>query len=208
MNYEELKLAVQQYMENDEDSFLENMDLFIRMAEQDIFQKMEFPSVRKQATGLVTASGNSVLNLPEDCLALYSFGLLANGQYKYLDQKDDGYGRTMFPDPAFQGVPRYYEIRGTHQVALYPTPAAAYPTDVWYYHNPPSIAETDTSFLGEECEEALLSSCLLRAALYLKLDEDTIGQIEKRIADAMTSLQAIGIGRIKFDFVRTRRQPT
>jgi hypothetical protein len=208
MNYEELKEKIQQYMENDEDSFVENLDLFIRMAEQDIFQKMEFPSVRKKATGLATVVNNSVVDLPTDCLALYSFALVAGGGYKYLDQKDDGYGRTMFPDPTFLALPRYYEFRGQRQVELYPTPDAIYPADVWYYHNPPSIAETETSFLGDECEEALLSSCLLRAALYLKLDEDTIAQIEKRVQDAMTSLQAIGIGRIKFDFVRTRRQPT
>jgi hypothetical protein len=208
MNYEELRLAVQQYMENDEDTFLDNIDLFIRMAETAIFQQMEFPSVRKQAEGLVTVVNTSTITLPDDALALYSFAVVAAGQFKYLDQKDDGFGRTMYPDPTFTGVPRYYEFRGQKQLDLYPTPAAAYPTDLWYYHNPDSIVETDTSFLGDSCEEALLSATLLRAAVYLKLDEDTLALLEKRVADSMNSLQAIGIGRMKFDFVRTRRQPT
>lgn len=74
MNYTELKAQVSTYLQNYEADFVVNIDVFIRQAEQRIYNSVQFPSLRKNVTGQ-TFAGNQYLSAPIDFLAVYSMAV-------------------------------------------------------------------------------------------------------------------------------------
>lgn len=202
MDYTELRQAIIDYHESDEDSFLDNIDLFIRLSEESLYRGFEFPAVRKSWTNPFDI-GQSVVQLPNDYLALYSVGYtLVSGEMKYIYQKDDGYMRAAFPSRAALGNPRYYEVIGERQIEVAPTPAAAWPLEVWYYAIPASIVEEGTTWLGDNCSEALLCECLVRAAIFLKADDSVMKALMSSSKLANSNLSSIALPRVKSEGTR------
>jgi hypothetical protein len=68
--YTQLKSAIQDYAENDETSFVTNLPVFIRAAEERILKMVQLSLFRKNASGNMTAS-NQFLTVPTDFLAPY-----------------------------------------------------------------------------------------------------------------------------------------
>jgi len=110
MNYAELVSAVSSYTEN---SFpTADMDTFIRQAEQRIYNTVQFPSLRKNVVGTLTAT-NKYLSCPDDFLASYSLAVIdGTGTYEYLLNKDVNFIRQAYPSPTATGLPKYYAIFG------------------------------------------------------------------------------------------------
>lgn len=72
MNYAELVIAVSDYCEN---SFpTADMDIFIRQAEQRIYNTAQPANLRKNVTGFLT-TGNKYLQCPSDFLSVYSLAV-------------------------------------------------------------------------------------------------------------------------------------
>ena len=72
MNYAELVVAVSDYCEN---SFpTTDMDIFIRQAEQRIYNTAQPANLRKNVTGTITST-NKYLSAPEDFLSVYSIAV-------------------------------------------------------------------------------------------------------------------------------------
>ena len=74
MNYTQLKTAIEDYTQNYETTFIANLPVFISQAEQRIYNSIQFPSLRKNMTGVLTA-GNKYLSCPNDYLASYSLAV-------------------------------------------------------------------------------------------------------------------------------------
>jgi len=74
MNYTELKTAIKDYTQNYETTFIADLPVFISQAEQRIYNSVQFPSLRKNMTGNLTAS-NKYLSAPDDYLATYSMAI-------------------------------------------------------------------------------------------------------------------------------------
>jgi len=72
--YATLKTAIQDYTENSEPSFVTNLPVFIRQAEERILKSVQLSLFRKNATGVTTAS-NKFLAMPTDFLAPFSLSL-------------------------------------------------------------------------------------------------------------------------------------
>lgn len=71
MNYTQLSAAITSYVQNYETDFVANVPMFIRQAEQRIYNTVQFPSLRRNVTGQVT-TGNQYLSAPADFLSVYS----------------------------------------------------------------------------------------------------------------------------------------
>ena len=69
--YGELKQAIQDYTENDETTFVTNIPIFIRNAEERILKNVQLSEFRKNAVGTSTVS-NKYLDCPSDFLAPFS----------------------------------------------------------------------------------------------------------------------------------------
>ena len=76
MNYTELVKAVQDYTENFETTFNDNIPVFVKQAEERIFNSVQFPSLRKNVTGNVSTN-NPYLSCPSDFLSPYSLAVYA-----------------------------------------------------------------------------------------------------------------------------------
>ena len=74
MNYTDLKTAIKDYTQNYETTFIADLPVFITQAEQRIYNSVQFPSLRKNVTGVLTA-GNKYLSSPSDYLSTYSLAI-------------------------------------------------------------------------------------------------------------------------------------
>jgi hypothetical protein len=77
MNYTQLKQLIQDYTQNYETTFVADIPTFVEQAEQRIFNSVQFPSLRKNVTGTLTAN-NQYLSCPNDFLSTYSLAIYEN----------------------------------------------------------------------------------------------------------------------------------
>ena len=69
--YAQLKTAIQDYTENTESTFVTNLPVFIRLAEERILKQVQLSLFRKNASASTTAS-NKYMATPSDFLAPFS----------------------------------------------------------------------------------------------------------------------------------------
>lgn len=149
MNYIELSQAIQDYAENTETLFVQNIPRFVMEAEDRIYNSVQLPSLRKNVTGTMTAN-NKYVSLPDDWLSAYSLAVIdgTTGEYTYLLNKDVNFMRESYPIPTQTGKPKYYGIFGpqytsTNELSLIlaPTPDANYNMELHYFFYPVSIVQ-------------------------------------------------------------------
>jgi len=212
MNYTELVAAIEAYIENYDSStggFVENIPVFVKQAEQRIYNTVQIPSLRKNVTGTLTV-GNKYLSAPDDYLATYSLALInADGSYSYLLNKDVNFIREAYPTPTDTGSPTYYALFGPQYTypnelsfILGPTPNANYNVELHYFYYPQSIVTAGTTWLGDNFDTALLYGSLLEADAYMKSDADTITYHKDRYTEALALLKRLGDGLERGDAYR------
>jgi hypothetical protein len=72
--YAQLKTAIQDFSENSETSFVNNLPVFIRAAEERIFKLVDLENFRKNALATMTTS-NKYLAAPPDFLSAFSLSI-------------------------------------------------------------------------------------------------------------------------------------
>ena len=219
MNYTQLKQAIQDYTQNYETTFVNDIPLFVEQAEQRIYSSVQFPSLRKNVTGSITQY-NQYLATPNDFLAPYSLAIypVGGGPYLYLLNKDVNYMRQAYPDPASYGQPKYYALFGptvtggsiTNELTfiLGPTPDTAYNAELHYYYYPVSIADTvnnpsGTSWLGDNFDTVLLYGSLVEAYTFMKGDQDMMGLYIQKYTEALGLAKRLGDGMERTDSYRS-----
>ncbi len=200
--YTTLKTAIQAYVESDEATFITNLPVIIKQAEDRILEKVQLPNFKKTDAS-ATVNGTTTLAIPADFLAPYYLTIDNSGTVPLLF-KELGFIREAYPVSTVKGAPKHYAILDDDTFVLGPTPDAAYPTDLYYFYRPTSIVDSGdgTSWLGTNAESALFSACLLEAYIFLKGDENLIATYAARADDAMKDLKTLGEGRLKTDVFR------
>jgi len=182
----------------------------IRQAEQRIYNTVQIANLRKNVTGSLS-SGNKYLACPEDFLSVYSLAIYpqAGGEYLYLLNKDVNFMREAYPNPATTGKPKHYAIFGpqSNDVAeltfiLGPTPDAAYNAELHYYYYPESIVTAGTTWLGDNFDSALLNGTIYEAALYMRMEQDSVKLVSDRYVQAIALLKNLGDGKQRMDAYR------
>ena len=179
--YDELKQALQDYSENDETSFVNNLPLFIRLTEERILKSVQLTLFRKNVAGVMT-SGNQYLSSPTDFLAPFSLS--------YTDGNSDANYASFDVDNFIIG----------------PTPNSNYVVDLHYFYRPVSItagAGSGTTWLSENAEIALLYGSLIECGTYMKGEQDTMGMYQSRFQEAMGRLKNMGEAQEVTDQYRT-----
>jgi len=213
MNYTELSNAIQAYTENTEADFVANIPVFVEQAEQRIYNNVQFPSLRKNVTG-VTTINNKYVSCPSDFLAVYSFavvdGTLASGTYEYLLNKDVNFIRQAYPQADDTGLPRYYALFGPQSAndaeltfILGPTPDANYNVELHYYYYPESIVTASTTWLGDNFDSVLLYGSLVEAYTYMKGEADMMQLYNGKYMEAMALAKRLGDGMERQDAYRS-----
>lgn len=209
MNYTDLVAAIESTTENTFET--DDIDRFIRVAEQRIFNAIDFPLARKNVTGTLT-SGNKYLQCPDDFLSVYSLAVIAaNGSYTYLLPKDVNFIREAYPNPTVTGVPKYYSIFGPQSddetkltFILGPTPNAALTAELHYFYYPESITTIagGQTWLGDNLEMVLLYASLVEAYIFMKGEADVLKMYEDKYKEALMLAKKLGDGMQKSDAYR------
>jgi hypothetical protein len=227
MNYAQLSAQIQAYLENTFPDTLtwdgqtvtskDQIDTFIKQAEQRIFNTVQFPSIRKNVTGTLTAS-NKYLSSPSDFLSVYSMAVIdATGRYEYLLNKDVNFIRQAYPNPTSTGIPQYYALFGptttnnnppviTNELSFMvgPTPDAAYSVELHYFFMPTSIVDAGTTWLGDNFDTVLLYGSLVEAAIFMKIDAQTEGIVlDTKYKEALALAKRLGDGLERQDAYRS-----
>ena len=230
MNYSTLFETIKGYLENDfpastfTDSAgtgtatltsTEQINTFITQAEQRIYNTVQFPSLRKNVTGTVTAN-NKYLSSPTDFLAVYSLAVVnTDGSYAYLLNKDVNFIREAFPTPTDTGTPAYYALFGptvqnytiSNELSflLGPTPDATYTVELHYYYYPESIttASSGQTWLGDNFDSVLLYGSLVEGYTFMKGETDLIANYNTKYMEAMSMAKRLGDGMERQDAYRS-----
>jgi hypothetical protein len=220
LNYTELTTAIQDYTENTFSA--DQLATFVEQAEERIFNTVQFPSLRKNVTGLTTAS-NKYLSSPGDFLSVYSLAVIGpDGRYEFLINKDVNFIRAAYPSPTSTGLPRYYALFGptttndpnpviTNELSfiLGPTPDAAYSVELHYLYYPESISTAGTSWLGDNYSPVLLYGALVEASTFMKGEPDMNALYEAKYKEALMQAKRLGDALQREDAYRSGqyRQP-
>jgi hypothetical protein len=194
------------------------LNTFIEQAEQRIFNTVQFPSLRKNVTG-ITSSGNKYLSCPADFLSSYSLAVIdATGAYEYLLNKDVNFIRQAYPQPTDTAIPKYYALFGptttndpspviTNELSfiLGPTPDAAYDVELHYYYYPESIttAASGQTWLGDNFDSVLLYGSLVEAYTFMKGEPDVIAGYNQKYMEALGMAKRLGDGLERSDAYRS-----
>tara|TARA_A100001201_G_scaffold55541_2_gene53960 strand:+ start:964 stop:1608 length:645 start_codon:yes stop_codon:yes gene_type:complete len=185
-----LKTAIKDYVENDETTFVNNLDNFIKNTEERILKFVDLDYFRKNVTASLS-SGNKFLALPSDYLASLSLSIVSSGSNVFLEQKDVNFLQEFAPDPTVTGQPRYYGIFDVDNIILAPTPNQAYTAELHYYYRPQSITATSsgTSWFGDNAPDVLLYGSLVEAYTFMKGEPTVIQLYEKRFTESLARLK-------------------
>jgi hypothetical protein len=235
MTYDELFAAIQSYTENQfPDTYLADgtfvdsetqINTIIKQAEQRIYNTVQFPSLRKNVTGVLTTN-NKYLSAPSDFLSVYSLAVIdATGSYEYLLNKDVNFIRQAYPQPTDTAIPKYYALFGpttssdpspiiTDELSfiLGPTPDAAYSVELHYYYYPESItvAADGRTWLGDNFDSVLLYGSLVEAYTFMKGEADLVALYNTKYQEALALASRLGDGLERSDAYRSgqaRLQP-
>lgn len=226
MTYTELVAAIQTYTENNFPtitladsttvSSTQQINRFIEQAEQRIYNSVQFPSLRKNVTGVTTAN-NKYISCPDDFLAAYSLAVInTDGSYEYLLNKDVNFIRQAYPQPTDTAFPKYYALFGpsvspiagiTNELTFIvgPTPDAVYSVELHYYYYPESIttATSGQTWLGDNFDTVLLYGSLVEAYGYMKGEADLLAMYDAKYKEALALAKRLGDGLERQDAYRS-----
>ena len=192
--YDSLKQAIQDYTENSETTFVNNLPVFIRAAEERILKNVQLNLFMRNQVGTMTTN-NQYLGAPSDFLAPFSITITVSGKKQFLEFKDLSFIEEFNPDYTVTGVPRYYAQFDVGNFIVAPTPNQDYAVEVQYLFRPASLtsgAGTGTTWLSDNADLALLYGSLVEAYIFMKGEQDIMAQYNQRFNEAVIGLKMLG----------------
>ena len=204
--YGQLKQAIQDYTENDETSFVNNLPVFIRQAEERILKNVQLSLFRKNVSGSMTLS-NQYLACPTDFLTPFSLSFIdGSSNHVFLEFKDADFVQSFNPNASTTGAPRYYAVFDVDNFIIGPTPDSGYAVELHYFYRPDSLtagSDNGTTWLSENAQIAMLYGSLIEAYIYMKGEPDLVAVYDKRFAEALVGLKLFGEAKEVTDEYRT-----
>lgn len=201
----ELKTAIQDYSENTETTFVNNISNFIKSAEERILKGVQLSLFRKNVAGNMTAS-NKYLAAPSDFLAPFSLSIIKDSSHDFLLYKDVNFVQTFTPNPATTGTPRYYALFNVDNFIVAPSPDTAYDVELHYFYRPVSLAsgaDSGTTWLSTNAPQAMLYGSLVEAYTFMKGEPDVLQNYEKKFIEAVQLLKLHGEAKETTDYYRS-----
>lgn len=186
--YDELTQAVQDYCENRETTFVDNIPVFIRNTEDLILYTLDLDFFRKNATGNMT-SGNRYLAKPGDFLASHGLTITVGSRQEFLMMKDVGYVLEL---NVSSGQPKAYANYDVTNFVIGPTPDLSYVCELDYLYRPTSLVDSGgsgTTWLSTNAQMPLLYGCLADAYTFMKGDQDLLVQYKTMFVESMSRLK-------------------
>ena len=212
MTYDQLKAAVQDYLETSELTFLSNFDLFVKAVENRVNHSVSLPAQRRNMTG-TCAVGSKYLDLPADFLSVFSLAMIdpVTGEYSYCLLKDANLIHEAYPNPVLNtGIPKYFALFDENSLILGPTPDKAYVVELHYHRAPKSLVEETTgTWLSKNFPSVLLYGVIAEGYRFLKGDAAQQQSYDAQFDRAMSMLKQHGEVRVRNEaYANNQAKPT
>tara|TARA_R100000149_G_scaffold59791_2_gene28790 strand:- start:1249 stop:1896 length:648 start_codon:yes stop_codon:yes gene_type:complete len=202
--YAQMKTAIQDFCENTETSFVTNLPVFIRAAEDRIFQSVNLTYFKKNASSALS-TGDEFLSVPTDFLTPFSLHITTANFQDFLTLKDVNFVQKYTLDSASTGTPQYYGIYDVDNLIVSPTPDQNYTVELHYYYRPASLtagADSGQTWISENAPNVLLYGALYEAYTYMKGEQDVLANYEKRFVENLSRLKDLAEAREEQDAFR------
>ena len=188
-----LKTAIQDYTDNSETTFTNNLTRFIVNTEERILKECQLDVFRRNSQG-TTSSSNKFLSKPSDFLAPFSLSVVNSSSNEFLLYKHVTFLQDFTPDPTTTGVPLYYGDWNDETFLLAPTPNDAFTMELHYFFRPESITVTSdgTSWLGDNAQLTMLYGSLVEAYTFMKGEQDLLTLYNNRYMESLQGLKNLG----------------
>jgi len=199
-----LKTAIQDYVDNSETTFVNNLDNFIKGAENKIFETVDLEIFRKNVTSTLTSS-DQFLTVPSDYLASFSLQITTSGSESFLLPKDVNFLREYTPAATTTGLPKYYARFDQNNFMLAPTPNSNYTIELHYYYKPTSLtagSDSGTTWLSTNAPFTLLYGSIVESYAFMKGEADTIANYTNLFMASLQRLKDLGEARENTDGYR------
>ena len=199
-----LTTAIQDYTDNSETIFVNNIPNFVKAAEEKILKSVDLDYFRKNVTSALTSS-DAFLTVPSDYLASFSLQITSSGSESFLLQKDVNFLREYTPASTTTGLPKYYARFDENNFILAPTPNSNYTIQLNYFYRPASItAGTDsgTTWVSTNAPFALLYGSLVEAYSFMKGEPDVIQNYNGLFTQYLERVKDLGEARENTDGYR------
>jgi len=199
-----LKTAIQDYTDNSETVFVNNIDNFIKASEEKILKSVDLDYFRKNATSALTSS-DAFLTVPTDYLASFSLQITTSGSESFLLQKDVNFLREYTPASSTTGLPKYYARFDEDNFILAPTPDSNYTIQLNYFYRPASLtagADSGTTWISTNAPFALLYGSLVEAYTFMKGEPDVIQNYNGLFTQYLERVKDLGEARENTDGYR------
>jgi hypothetical protein len=202
--FAELKTAIQDFTENTETSFVTNLPVFIRAAEDRILGLVDLEYFRKNVTGVMT-TGDKFLNAPDDYLASFSLSIEVSNNKVFLLQKDVNFVQEYNPNGSTTGQPVYYALFDVDNFIIAPTPDANYSSELHYFYRPASLTaggDSGTTWISTNAPNTILYASLVEAYTYMKGEPDLLTLYNNRFTESLQRLKDLAEARENSDAYR------
>jgi len=191
-----LKTAIQDYTDNSETTFDNNLTRFIVNTEERILKECQLDVFRRNSQGTTSAS-TKFLSKPSDFLAPFSLSVVNDSSNEFLLYKHVTFLQDFTPNPTTTGVPQYYGDWNDETFLLAPTPNDDFTMELHYFFRPDSITATEdgTTWLGDNAELALLYGSLVEAYTFMKGEPDLLTFYNNRYFESLQGLKRLGEGQ-------------
>ena len=199
-----LTTAIQDYTDNSETTFVNNIPNFIKASEEKILKSVDLDYFRKNVTSALTSS-DEFLTVPSDYLASFSLQITTSGSESFLLQKDVNFLREYTPASTTTGLPKYYARFDEDNFIVAPTPNSNYTFQLNYYHRPASItagADSGTTWMSTNVPFALLYGSLVEAYTFMKGEPDVIQNYNGLFTQYLERVKDLGEARENTDGYR------
>lgn len=200
-----LKQAIKDYCENEETSFVTNLDRIIKVAEERIFRRADLDDFRTNVVSSVS-TGCKYISKPIGFLSTFSLRVYDADSSNVLLIKDVSFMEELGTSV---GLPKYYAMFDTGNIVINPTPDRDYSVELHYYHRPPSLTTLDEpdsdemTWVSEHAPNALLYGCLVEAYTYMKGEKDLMEIYQTRFRVEVNLLKDLAEGRENSDSYRS-----
>ncbi len=190
--------VIQDYTVNNEPTFISEIPNFVTAAETRIYQSVQIPAIRKNATSALLAA-NQYMMTPSDYIYTYSIAVTdpATNNQHFLVDKDVNYIREAYPNVSYTAIPQYFAQFDYQTLILGPTPDQNYICELHYGYMPVSITVAGSSWLGNNFADVLLYGALREAYIFMKGEQDVIQEYENKYQESLMLLKQTGDGKLR-----------
>jgi len=201
--YTTLRQAIQDYTDNTETTFVNNLDRFIETAEERILKSVPLEVFRKNAETNIVA-GNKYVPKPTDWLYSFSLSIGSGDSKEFLLNKDTNFIQEFWPDASETEFPRYYADFDLDNFIVAPTPDNSYNAELHYFYRPVSLVDepSGVTWLSENASTVMLYGSLVEAYIFMKGESDMISAYDQRFTQALSTLNGYAQAAEGLDFYR------